>query len=294
MSTATTDEYGNSYTLYTDIAGLPEAQAITIAANVGLAPNLSQAPPNITPFGFSGVNSTIYPTIPAGVTAPGTAPAAGKFGPNDEVTRAEMAYWIIKSQFDETAITDYLASTGGNTVTFVDVPVSHPAYRYIEVMARRGYTSGCAAGTARRYCPDYISTRKDLAVFMIRAKMSNVFPSVLSGCSFQFVAGTTPLTSTLFPPGLTTNCATGDNFGLFVTGLQYFTDNPKVTGNDEYVFIQKMRELRITNGTNLGAANDGRNGTYTRGVVAGVPPIGDPGNLLRKQVATFMIRGFFY
>jgi len=161
-------------------------------------------------------------------------------------------------------------------------------------MARRGYTSGCAAGTARRYCPDYISTRKDLAVFMIRAKMSNVFPSVLSGCSFQFVAGTTPLTSTLFPPGLTTNCATGDNFGLFVTGLQYFTDNPKVTGNDEYVFIQKMRELRITNGTNLGAANDGRNGTYTRGVVAGVPPIGDPGNLLRKQVATFMIRGFFY
>jgi len=294
MSTATTDEYGNSYTLYTDIAGLPEAQAISIAANVGLAPNTSQAAPNITPFGFSGVNSVIYPTVPAGVTAPGAAPAAGKFGPNDEVTRAEMAYWIVKSQMDETAITDYLAATGGNTVTFVDVPTSHPAYRYIEIMARRGYTSGCAAGVARRYCPDYISTRKDLAVFMIRAKMSNVFPSVLSGCSFQFVAGTTPLTSTLFPPGLTTNCATGDNFGLFVTGLQYFTDNPKVTGNDEYVFIQKMRELRITNGTSLGSANDGRNGLYTRGVVAGVPPIGDPGNLLRKQVATFMVRGFFY
>jgi hypothetical protein len=294
MSTATTDEYGNAYQLYTDIAGMPEAQAIQIAANVGLAPNLAQAPPNITPFTFSGVNSTIYATIPAGVTAPGTAPAAGKFGPNDEVTRAEMAYWIVKSQMDEVAITNYLAASGGSAVTFVDVPVSHPAYRYIEVMARRGYTAGCAAGTARRYCPDYIATRKDLAVFMIRAKMSNVFPSVLSGCSFQFVSGTTSTTSTLFPPALTTSCATGDNFGLYTTGLQYFTDNPKVTGNDEYVFIQKMRELRITNGTSLGAANDGRNGIYTRGVVSGPPPIGDPGNLLRKQVATFMVRGFFY
>jgi len=295
MSTATTDEYGNAYTLYTDIAGPPEAQAINIAANVGLAPNTSQAPPNITPFSFAGVNATIYPSVPAGVTAPGVAPGAGKFGPNDEVTRAEMAYWIVKSQMDEQAITDYLAASGGNIVTFVDVPSGHPAYRYIEVMARRGYTAGCFAGTSRRYCPDYIATRKDLAVFMIRAKMSNVFPSVLSGCSFGFVNGTTSPTSTLFPPAITTACATGDNFGLFVSGLQYFTDNPAATGNDEYVFIQKMRELRITNGTSLGAASDGRNGVYTRGVVSGAPPaIGDPGNLLRKQVATFMVRGFFY
>ena len=294
LSTATTDDLGNAYQLYTDIAGLGEAQNIMIAANVGLAPNTTQSTPNITPYVFQGANAILYPTLAPGVTAPGVAPATGKFGPNDEVTRAEMAYWIVKSQMDEQAITDYLAASGGNSVTFVDVPFANPAWRYVEVMARRGYTSGCAAGTARRYCPDYISTRKDLAVFMIRAKMSNVFPSVLSGCSFQFQAGTTSLTSTLFPPALTTNCATGDNFALFTTGLNYFTDNPKVTGNDEYVYLQKMRELRITNGTSLGAALDGRNGAYNRGVVSSVPPSGDPGNLLRKQVATFMVRGFFY
>jgi hypothetical protein len=94
---------------------------------------------------------------------------------------------------------------------------------------------------------------------------------------------------------LTTNCnVNGDNFGLFVTGLTYFSDNPQVTGNDWYPFIQKMRELRITNGTFLGVNADGRNGTYSLGVTTGVPPIGDPGNLLRKQIASFVMRAFFF
>jgi hypothetical protein len=98
----------------------------------------------------------------------------------------------------------------------------------------------------------------------------------------------------LYPPGLTTNCAGGDNFGLFITGLNYFSDNLKEIGNDWYPFVQKMRELRITNGTFLGPANDGRAGTYSLGVTTGVPPIGDPGNLLRKQIASFIMRAFFF
>jgi hypothetical protein len=109
------------------------------------------------------------------------------------------------------------------------------------------------------------------------------------------VNGTTPANSTIFPPSLTTNCTaanSGDNFGLFISGLPYFTDNTAVTGNDWYVFVQKMRELRITNGTSLGPNSDGRNGTYSIGN-NNIPPVGDPGNLLRKQVVTFMVRGFF-
>jgi len=310
LSFPTVDPYGNSYAAFSDIADangnplLPEYPYIQMAAINGLSPTRSSlTPPNATLLPFAGVNSTLYSTPPpVGTNAPGAAPAAGTFGPNDAVTRREMAAWIVKSQMDEGAITDYLAATatingsgaGGNANSFADVPTSDPGYRYIEVMARRGYTSGCSAGVALRYCPDYIATRKDLAVFMIRAKFSNVFNTVLSGCSFGFVGGTTsPAPSTLFPPAMTTSCGTvGDNFGLFTTGLAYFTDNPSVTGNDEYVFIQKMRELRITNGTFLGPNNDGRNGTYTRGSI-GLPPIGDPGALLRKQVATFMVRGFF-
>ena len=63
---------------------------------------------------------------------------------------------------------------------------------------------------------------------------------------------------------------------------------------------EKMRELRITNGTLLGPANDGRNGHYARGPVGftALPSTdtadGTNGYLLRKQVATFMIRGFFF
>lgn len=310
LSFPTVDPYGNSNAAFSDIVDangnptLPEYPYIQMAALNGLSPTRSSlTPPNAVLLPFAGVNSTLYPTPPAVGNAPGTAPAAGTFGPNDAITRREMAAWIVKSQMDEGAITDYLNATstingagaGGAATSFADVPSTDPGYRYIEVMARRGYTSGCAAGVALRYCPDYIATRKDLAVFMIRAKFSNVFGTVLSGCSFGFVGGTTSPTSTLFPPALTTSCgaSTGDNFGLFVTGLTYFTDNPAVTGNDEYVFIQKMRELRITNGTYLGPNSDGRNGTYTRGAPAGPPANGDPGSLLRKQVAVFMVRGFF-
>lgn len=313
------DVYGNSTTLFNDIAGIPEQNFIQIAVNNGLTPSLAGlggvpvAPPNSSPIPFAA-NQVYTGTLATG-PIPGTAPAAGNFGPNDQITRREMAYWIVKSIMDESAITTFLinssALTGvqgynANAVTFADVPFSDSGYRYIEVMARKGYTSGCSAGVARRYCPDYISTRRDLAAFMIRAKFGNVFPSTLSGCTFGFVPGTTSPTSTIFPPSMTTNCAGGDNFGLFTTGLQYFTDNPQVTGNDWYVFLQKMRELRITNGTFLGPNIDGRNGQYSSGksiytcTGTSVPPISCPadptdtvGNLLRKQVATFMVRGFF-
>jgi len=62
-----------------------------------------------------------------------------------------------------------------------------------------------------------------------------------------------------------------------------------------YTFLQKMREMRITNGTYLGPANDGRNGLYSIGANA-LPPLSGPGsegNLTRRQVLIFMVRGFF-
>jgi hypothetical protein len=55
-----------------------------------------------------------------------------------------------------------------------------------------------------------------------------------------------------------------------------------------------MRELRITNGTSLGPNNDARNGTYSPGTAVAVVAPNDPGALLRKQVAMFVMRGFFF
>jgi hypothetical protein len=313
------DVYGNSTILFSDIAGVPEQGFIQIAINNGLVPSIVNAagnpvaPPNSIPIPFAGVNAVLYGSgaganpIPAGMRAPGVAPPPGVFGLDDVVTRREMAYWIVKSIMDDAAINLYLANSaslngvvgsGASSSSFADVPTSDPGWRYIEVMARRGYTSGCFAGVTRQYCPDYASTRRDLAAFMIRAKFGNVFGSSLSGCSVDFTGGTTSPTNTIFPPAITTSCNagdSGDNFALFTTGLPYFTDNPAVTGNFWYPFLQKMREMRITNGTFLGAANDGRNGTYSIGA-NGLPTLSGPGsegNLTRRQVVTFMVRGFF-
>jgi hypothetical protein len=86
--------------------------------------------------------------------------------------------------------------------------------------------------------------------------MNNVFPTTLSGIS---------------PGG--PFC---DQFGTFLPPVPYFSD---VTAADPvfgpyYIYIQKMRELRITNGT--GGA------TFSPG-----------NNLTRKEIATFVVRAFF-
>jgi hypothetical protein len=267
----TTDPYGNVNSPYSDTTGLPEFGYIEIARRVGIVP-------------LDALGST--------------------FQPEKDVLRREMARWVVKSQMDEAAIDNYLANTpavgnggiGATAASFADVPYGDPDFRYIEVMARRGYTSGCSVdGVAFYYCPNNITTRKDMAVFLIRAKLNNVFPTVLSGCPVGATEGQIS-PNTLFPFGFLLSCgaAKGDNFGLFVPGLAYFTDNTAAVGNTAFPFIQKMKELGITNGTYLGPLGDARNGTYTFGVTSGAPPAGDAGNLKRKQIATFMVRAFFF
>ena len=114
---------------------------------------------------------------------------------------------------------------------------------YIEVMYRRGYTKGCGttSDARRKYCPSDLLTRGQMAVFLIRAKMSNVFPTTLSGIPLAVNAG---------PAGgsVGTGSAYGDNFGLFTPAQSYFYAI-SATVPDYYIYIQKMRELRITNGT---------------------------------------------
>jgi len=123
------------------------------------------------------------------------------------------------------------------------------------------------------YCPTQPVTRGEMAVFVIRAKMNNVFPTSLSGVPLQ--------------------APYGDNFTLFLaqnpqavpgafSAGVYFADVP--TTNLFFIYIQKMRELRITNGTlpNADPNNPCAGPCYSPNL-----------SITRQEVATFIVRAFF-
>jgi len=210
---------------------------------------------------------------------PGARTDTGVFNVNGTVSRAEMARWTVRAQSDETAISAYLNSTGGIFCSFADVACPGASggvvanttgvtgdWRYIETMYRRGYTKGCEQTNdgQRRFCPTRTLTRGEMSVFIVRAKMNSVFPTVTSGAF---------TTTSCQPPG-TQVTQIGDQFGLFVGCNPYFTDVP--TTHVYYAFIQKMRELRISNGTAFSPATYSPDATLTRG-----------------QLMTFLVRGFF-
>jgi hypothetical protein len=158
-----TDPYGNSTSFFTDCSSAASCAffvPVQIAAQLGLA----------------------------------TAKADGSVGLGDTVLRQEMAKLVVLSMMDEKAITAYLNATGGCTTSFSDVasdcsgavvPAAASAgsyWRYIETMYRKRITTGCFADDARQsFCPTNPLTRGQMAVFLIRAKFSNVYPSVISG-----------------------------------------------------------------------------------------------------------------
>lgn len=275
--------------------GTPDSSFFTfiqLARRLGLAVP-SALGPCLTTTLPAGANPPILQPPGSGTpTTPGPSQSGCPyFGPDTIITRAETAYWVVKAQLDETQISNYLCATGGDpsglspqcngmlpASTFADLGTGGSAIlnpflgavpalgiagvtnaqlmRYIEVMARRGYTKGCNNTNDPQsvFCPNDPVTRAQVSVFIIRAKMNNVFPTTLSGI---------PLTSPY-----------GDNFGT--VPAPYFSD---VTPDDPvwgpyYIYIQKMRELEITKGTSATTFSPGNNVT-------------------RKEIATFVVRAFF-
>jgi len=150
------------------------------------------------------------------------------------------------------------ALTEAQAGSFSDVVASDPNAPYIEVLKRRGYTKGCAltGDLTLQFCPTQNLSRAAMAAFIIRAKMNNVFPTTLSGV--QILGAQPP--------------AYGDNWTLFQPATAYFSDEP--TTDAFFNYIQKLRELRITNGTTAT--------TFTPSA-----------NITRQEVATMIIRAFF-
>jgi hypothetical protein len=84
----------------------------------------------------------------------------GNYCPNNAVTRAEMAIFLLRSKHGSS----YTPPAATGTV-FGDVPISHWAAAWIEQLAAEGITSGCGGGN---YCPNQSVTRAEMAIFLVR------------------------------------------------------------------------------------------------------------------------------
>ena len=84
----------------------------------------------------------------------------GLYCPDDVITRAQMAVFLLKSEHGSS----YSPSAATGTV-FTDVPVDYWAAKWVEQLASEGITGGCGTGT---YCPEQSVTRAQMAVFLVK------------------------------------------------------------------------------------------------------------------------------
>jgi hypothetical protein len=84
----------------------------------------------------------------------------GRYCPEDPVTRAQMAIFLLRSKHGAS----YNPPPVGSSTGFGDVPVDHWAAAWIKQLVAEGITSGCGSGS---YCPDAPVTRAQMAVFLV-------------------------------------------------------------------------------------------------------------------------------
>lgn len=87
-----------------------------------------------------------------------TGCGGGNYCPDPLVDRGTMAYFILATL----GVTPPMSCTG----MFSDVPCSAWYAPWVEELARRGITAGCAAG---QYCPALPVSRAEMAAFLVRA-----------------------------------------------------------------------------------------------------------------------------
>ena len=100
----------------------------------------------------------------AGVTS-GCSQAPLNYCPNGDVTRAEMAKFLLAALYGENYLPPQLLE--GEDTGFADVPSDYWAAPWIKQLGIEGITSGCGGGN---YCPNADVTRAEMAKFLLTAK----------------------------------------------------------------------------------------------------------------------------
>ncbi|MBK9604186.1 MAG: S-layer homology domain-containing protein [Anaerolineales bacterium] len=123
----------------------------------------SYVPPAATGTAFADVSADhwaaawIEQLVAEGITA---GCGDGNYCPEAEVTRAQMAVFLLRSKYGGSYTPP--AATG---TAFTDVPADYWAAAWIEQLVAEGITAGCGNGN---YCPESAVTRAQMAVFLVR------------------------------------------------------------------------------------------------------------------------------
>ena len=159
---------------------------------------------------------------------------AGNYCPNNPVTRAQMAVFLLKGEHGASYIPP--ACHG----VFPDAPCAPAetfAGDFIEELAAEGITSGCGGGN---YCPNNSVTRAQMAVFLLKVEhgsgytpppCTGIFPDVECSPTKAFAVD---FIEQLFHEGITGGCAGGG----------YCPDNP-VLRSQMAVFLDKTFHLAL-------------------------------------------------
>ena len=86
-----------------------------------------------------------------------------RYCPDDIVTRAQMAVFLLRARADAPA---NFNPPPADASIFQDVPADFWAVNWINELFHQGITSGCTANT---YCPEDPVTRAQMAIFLVRA-----------------------------------------------------------------------------------------------------------------------------
>jgi hypothetical protein len=157
--------------------------------------------------------------------------AGGGYCPGNDVTRAQMAVFLLKSKFSA----GYLPPPATGTV-FADVPASNPFAPWIENLAALGITGGCGNGN---YCPNASVTRAQMAVFLLKTKNGSGYTPPTGAGIFGDV--TCPGTFCDFIEDLYNQQITG---GCSTNPLEYCPNNPNLR-QQMAVFLVKTFGLKL-------------------------------------------------
>ncbi len=163
-----------------------------------------------------------------------------QFCPNRPVTRGETIVFIARALYGPA--TGYPA---GSTPVFTDVPSDHPFRPFIEKAYREKITSGCSQDPLA-FCPDQILSRREMAVFFVRALHGVAYtPSPSTGTVFRDVSqqvGFSPYIEQFYRDGMATILWPGGNetnFGCNGAKLS-FCPYASATRSDVAIVIERL------------------------------------------------------